>query len=455
MAADRSRLPALGPEPPLVLPEIHRWSLPANGLRVWTIEHRAVPLVTLLLTIPAGAAADPPDRPGLAALTGDLLDEGAGDRDQLALHDAIARLGGRLDTEVGPDATTITLTVLARALPDAAALLADVAARPRFEPAEFERVRERRLNRLVQLRDLPPAVADRAFAERLYADHPYGHLPLGTEASLRALTLQDVVTFHRRAYRWSRATLVAAGDADHDALYEAAARAFDGVAGELGDEARDRAAVFPAVPARRCGVVDRPRAAQSEIRMGQVTVRRNSPDYHALLVLNMILGGQFISRLNLLLREDKGYTYGVRSVLDLRRGPGPFIIQTSVETGATAPAVAAVLDEVRAIGRDRPPRDEELEAARAALTRGYPRQFETAGQVARAAAQIAVYDLPDDYFVQFVPRVHAVDRDGVVRAARTYLDAQRFVTVVVGDCERVVPDLERLGLRPAVEPGGG
>jgi zinc protease len=456
MPADRSRLPPIGPEPPLVFPAIRKTRLPASGLSVWTIEHRTVPLATIILLVPAGAAADPPDRPGLAALTADLLDEGAGERDALALHDAIARLGGRLETDVGADATTLSLTVLARYLDQALELLADIVGRPRFEAVEFSRVRERRLSRLAQLRDLPPAVAERAFAQSVYPGHPYGHLPLGTDASLAALTLEEVIAFHRRAYRLSRTTLIVAGDGASAAVVDAALRAFDSGrfrADELDDEPLPDPARLPVPPpALRVAVVDRPGAAQSEVRTGGVTATRNSPDYHALLVLNTVLGGQFVSRLNLILREQKGYTYGVRSSLDLRRGPGPFVVHTSVETGATAEAVEIVLDEVRAVGTDRPPTDEELEVARAALTRGYPRHFETAAQVARAAAQIALYDLPDDYFAQFVPCVRAVGRDEVVGAARRYLDPDRFVTVVVGDGAQVVPALERAGKTPVVEP---
>lgn len=452
MPVDRSRLPRPGPEPALVFPEVRRTRLPSSGLRVWTVEHRSVPLVTLVLVVPAGAAADPPDRPGLAALTADLLDEGAGERDALALHDAIARLGGRLETEVGPDATVLSVTVLARAVGPALDLLADIVLRPWFEAGEFERVRDERISRLIQLRDLPPAVAERAFLQLLYPGHPYGHLPLGTEAALRALTLDDVRALHRRAYVLSRATLVVAGDGEHALVAEAAARAFDRAAAGGDGVVPDPTSLEPPRSTRCTALVDRAGAAQSVLRMGLVTTSRNAPDYYTLAVLDAILGGQFVSRLNLILREQKGYTYGVRSMLDLRRGPGPFVVHTSVETAATAEAVAIVLDEVRAIGSNRPPTDEELQVARAALTRGYARQFETAAQVARAAAQMALYDLPDDYFAQFVPRVRAVDRDDVVRVARAYLDADRFLTVVVGDGERVRPALERAGLGPLIQP---
>src|SRR5262245_50616470 len=215
MAVDRSRLPALGTEPAFTFPDIRRHML-ANGLRAWTVEHHEVPVVSAMLLIPVGAAADPADRHGVAALTGDLLDEGCGDLDALALHDALARIGAQLDTEVGSDATLLAISGLERFAPRAFELLAQMAVWPRLDEREFLRVRDLRLNRLMQLRDMPPALAERAFTRLLYGAHPYGHLPIGTEESLRAATIDDVRWFHARAYDPRHATVIAAGDAPHD-----------------------------------------------------------------------------------------------------------------------------------------------------------------------------------------------------------------------------------------------
>jgi predicted Zn-dependent peptidase len=160
----------------------------------------------------------------------------------------------------------------------------------------------------------------------------------------------------------------------------------------------------------------------------------------------MILGGQFVSRINLNLRETKGFTYGARTAFDFRRGRGPFVLQASVQTDATAEAIRESLAELSAIRGPRPATQEELTLARAALTRGYPRGFETAEQVARAVAQLALYGLPDDYFSQYVARVSAVDSADVTRVAREHLDPSRLLTVVVGDREKIGASLERLDL---------
>ncbi|HEX6975749.1 MAG TPA: pitrilysin family protein, partial [Vicinamibacterales bacterium] len=256
MAVDRSRLPSLGADPAFVFPEIRRNTL-ANGLKVWTVEHRAVPLVSFLVLLPAGAAADPADRPGLAAVTSDLLDEGCGDLNAIDVHEALGRMGAHLDTEIGSDATLLTLTSLSRSATRAVSLLAQMVMDPRLEQRDFDRVRELRLNRLVQLRDMPPGLAERAFAKLLYPNHPYGHLPIGTEGSLRAMTLREVVGFHRQVYAPSRVTVIAAGDAPHEELASLVEQAFGGwlAAPELRELGDPQDLPRPPVPSGRLALV--------------------------------------------------------------------------------------------------------------------------------------------------------------------------------------------------------
>jgi zinc protease len=445
---DRSRLPLLGADALFTFPAIRKSRL-HNGLAVWTVRHRDIPVETMVLMARVGSSADPPDRPGLASLTGDMLDEGAGDLGALELSGALARIGALFDTEVGPDATFLTLTSLSRFRDRAFSLLSDIVCRPRFLPAEFDRVRNLRMNRLLQLVNVPSAVADRAFAAALYGTHPYGHLAVGTMSALEALTLDEVAAFHRLRFAPDRAVLVVVGDAAAEVVEEAAARAFGGwrdpdeIAGVEGAEA---ALGEPPPPVSRLLLVDRPGAAQSELRIGHLGVSRRTPDYHPLLLLNLVLGGQFVSRLNMNLREHKGYTYGARSWFEFRLGRGPFQIQASVQTDVTANAIREALAEVMAMRGDRPVTAAELELARATLTRGYPRNFETADQVARSVAQLALYDLPDDYFATFVPRVQAAGLEAIHEAAVRHLHPERLITLVVGDRATVEPTLGGLAL---------
>jgi predicted Zn-dependent peptidase len=193
-------------------------------------------------------------------------------------------------------------------------------------------------------------------------------------------------------------------------------------------------------------IVHRAGAAQSELRIGHVGLPRRTPDYHAALVANMILGGQFVSRINMNLREDKGYTYGVRTAFEFRRAPGPFVLSASVQSDATADALREALGEIRAIRGERPITKDELELGRASLTRGYPRNFETADQIARGTAQLALYGLPDDYFTTFVPKVMALTEQEVTAVAAKHIDPDRLLTVIVGDRDKLMPSLKALDL---------
>jgi predicted Zn-dependent peptidase len=446
MGADRSRPPGIGAEQSFKFPEIRRGTLD-NGVRVWTAEHRQVPLVSVLAVLPAGASSDPPDRPGLAAITGDMLDEGCGDRSALDVHEALGRIGAQLDIDVGHDATVVGLTTLERFVDRGLELVRDMLIRPRFEQREFDRVRDLRLNRLLQLKDMPPALADRAFTQLVYRNHPYGHLPIGSEGALRSLIIRDISSFHRKAFSPSRTTVIMVGHASHEFMAAAVQRAFGGWTEDAAEPIADPATFpTPPPPTARVALVHRSGAAQSELRIGHVGLQRRSPDYHAALVANMILGGQFVSRINMNLREDKGYTYGARTSFEFRRAPGPFVLSASVQADATADALREALGEISAIRGERPVTKEELELGRASLTRGYPRNFETADQVARGAAQLALYELPDDYFTTFVPKVQALTEQDVIDTAARHIHPDRLLTVIVGDRDKLMPSLKALDL---------
>ncbi len=441
---DRSRLPPLRAVPKFSFPAMTRSTL-ANGLGLWTAHHPQVPMVGLLLLVRIGSADDPPAGEGLAAITADMLDEGSGPRSAIDVHEDIARIGAQFDTDIGSDAMLVGLTALSRFTSRALELLAEIVVRPSLRDTDFERVRQLRLNRLIQLRDMPGVIADRVFARLLYGDAPYGHTPLGNERSLSAMTVDDIRSFHGRAILPGASTLIAVGDCDHQAVVSAAEAAFGDWRGAAGLEA---AVVSSTSLPARLNIVPRVGAPQSELRIGHVAVSRSTPDYHPLLAANMVLGGQYVSRINLNLRASKGITYGARTAFEFRRRPGPFALHVSVDKAATALAIRESIDEIAAIRADRPVSADELAVGVAALTRGYARNFETLDQIARAIAQIALFDLPDDYYSQFVPRIERVTPDEVTQAAARHLDPARLTTVIVGDPEQVGQNLGQLNLGP-------
>jgi predicted Zn-dependent peptidase len=262
------------------------------------------------------------------------------------------------------------------------------------------------------------------------------------------VTPDHVVAFHARAFQPSRAILVVCGAMSHDELRTQAEEAFGGWAASGGDGLSRSASDVepPSLPLTRLAVVPREAAAQSELRIGHLATRRVTPDYPALVVMNAVLGGQFVSRINLKLREEKAFTYGARTSFEWRRGISPFALQTSVHTASTAEAIADSVAEIAAVRGTRPPTDEEMSLAKASLTRGYPRGFETAQQVARSVALLSLYGLPDTYFEEFVPRINAVTSADVVDAAVRYLDPSRLTTLVVGDHSAISESLRGLDL---------
>ncbi len=444
--SDRFDQPRPGASMAVRFPPIARDVLP-NGLSVWSVARPSSAVVTMMLVIGRGTSDDPADRQGLASLTGDLLDEGAGDRDAIGLAEALAGLGSQLEIDVGPDATTVTITALRRLFAPSLDLLADVVVRPRLQAPDFARVRELRMNRLRQLSQSPGTIADRTYVSALFGTHPYGHGALGTTRSLEAMRLEDAQGFWSRMYAPAAATLIVGGDLSADVVLQAVDRVF---AGWTTGPPEPQGALAPVIPGDpRILLVDRPGASQAELRIGHIGPPRSTGAYHALVTLNALLGGQFISRINQSLREQKGITYGARTSFGFRRVAGTFACETSVQADGTAVAVAEILsqfEEIREPGSVLPP---ELARAKASLTRGYVRHFETEGQLVRAAAQLATYELDDRTFDRFVPLVGAISAADIHSAAAEFVRPADASVVVVGDAASGLASLEALG-RPVI-----
>jgi len=438
--------PVVGAPTPVRFPPIVREELP-NGFRVWVIEAHMVPSVTVALVVDCGTAADPPDRPGLAGVAVDMLDEGAGGRSAIELADAFGDLGCELMLDAGADVTTLSFTSITRVLPKALALLGDVVRRPDHREADFRRVIELRRHRLQQRSRSAGAVADRALMTAIFGPHPYGHGALGTTAALDAMSLDETRRFWADAFAPEAATLVVAGDV-RPAEVTAAARA---VFGDWVNPDHRPAGVPGEAPGREPAVlfVDRPGAAQSEVRVGHLGPARAVPEYHGLLVLDAVLGGQFTSRINRNLREQRGLTYGARTSFGFRRALGSFVCNASVQSDRTAEAATEILREFELVRRDRVS-DEELERARASLSRGYVRHFETAAQYVRAALQLLAYGLDDRTFDRFVPAIELVGADEVHDLARRFVRPADASVVVVGDGRQCLAPLAGLGRKVSV-----
>ncbi len=440
--SDKWTLPTPKPDPRLTLPQIQRHQL-SNGLNVVLIEHHELPLVTMNLVIKSGAASDPESRPGLASLTADMIDEGTKKRTALDISNALTDIGARVGVSVDWDATSASLTTLTRHLDRSLDIMSDVVTNPAFMDDELKRIRTSRLTTVKRQRDDANAIANIVYASILYGrTHPYGHPLIGDENSLDAMTAKDVRGFYETFYRPNNATLIVSGDVKAATILPKLESAF-----RSWQRCDIPSVEIPSAQTRAAAgiyIVDRPGSAQSVISIGQVGVARNTPDYFPLLVLNSMLGGQFASRINLNLREDKGYTYGARTSFDYRRSAGPFSASAGVQTNVTKESVAEFLKELRGIRGEIPITEKELEFSKQGIIRGFPRGFETPGQMANRLSDVILYGLPDDYFNNYIQKVSAVSLADVQRVANRYLDPSRMAIVVVGDRKIIEPGLRSL-----------
>lgn len=443
-APDRSKPPELGPPPTLHLPEIQRFQL-SNGLQVLLMEKHQVPLVQINVLIKAGTAMDPANRPGLASMTVDMLDEGAGDRNALQLADAIDYLGANLSTYADFHHSVVALHTPLSKLESALPLLADVVLRPKFPPQELERLRKQRLTTLIQWHDEPRAVAQVLLNQTLFGKkHPYGWINMGDEKSLRDMKVEELQKFHRTYFHPNNAALIVVGDVTKDSIVPKLEKYF----GEwkAASIPRIKWPAIKQVKRRQIYLVDKPGAAQSEIRIGRIGVSRQTPDYFAIRVMNTILGGSFTSRLNQNLREEHGYTYGAGSYFAFRPLPGPFVAYAAVQTAVTDKALMEFMKELQGILQ--PVTDQELERAKNYLALRFPENFQTVARIAYQLQELVLYDLPEDYFNKYVQNILAVTKAEVLRVAQKYVDPQKLAIIVVGDRKVIEPGIKVLNLGP-------
>ncbi len=443
---DRTTAPTPGPAPSLTVPAIQKQVL-SNGLPVWIMELHEVPLVQVNLVVMAGSADEHSGQYGVASLTSDMLDEGAGARSSLEIADTIDGLGAQLSTASAVDASGVRLNVPVARLAEALPVMADVALRPTFPAADLERVREERLTSLLQTRDEAASLAALAFARVVFGPgHRYGTATMGTPSTVRGFTRADLAAFHRAHYVPGKAAVLVVGDVTPASVLPLLERQFGGW--KATGAARSSLPVPPQVPARRVVIVDKPGAPQSQVRIGWVGPPRSTPDAFALDVMNTMLGGAFSSRLNANLREEHGYTYGAYSLFDMRRVAGSFSAQAGIQTDKTAAAVGEFFHEFQRIGTFEA---SELARTKNNLALGYPAEFETTTQLSRKLEDLLVYGLGDDYFDRYVGRIQAVSAKHVQQAAARHMDPGRFVVVIVGDRTRIEKEVAALGLAPAIE----
>ena len=403
-----------------------------NGLRVLAVARRNLPQVVIRLIVPAGSAADPAGFGGTASLVGSLLTEGTSELSAAAFNARVDHLGAAVEAHVGHDFADVEALLLPETLPDGLALLADAVLHPAFPASEFERVQAETLDGIAARLDDPGNLADdRAAIEVFGPAHPYGRPSWGSAESVAVVSRETLAEFHRARYRPEGSFLVACGDFDlahFRATLERVFAPWHGSAPELSLPASPRIAT----QAGAAVSVPWEDASQSEIRVAGVGVARSSPHWIPAALANYILGGSTITgRLGANLREDKGWTYGVRSAFAEGLQPAGWGVETAVDIEVGEDAVAEILGELRRIAEE-PVAEDELRRAKDALILSLPRAFETPGRVVHRLAGLEAHRLTKDYWDSLPARLESVSAEDILRVASEYFAPERVVSVRVG-----------------------
>ena len=419
----------------------------ANGLRIVVAPVTKLPLVTAMALIEAGATTEPEGKEGLAALTAQMLLEGAAEMDGAALAERFESIGASVESYADWDVTAVTLSALSERLPQALALVRDLLRAPAFPEREVSRLREERLAQLLQQLAEPRGLADEQFSRAVYEAGARYALPSdGSTVTVGTLTVEDVRAFYTARYRPAATTLVFAGNvtmADASALAESLFGDWSGEPPRDAGRARDAAQ-----PGRLLRVVAKTDAPQSEVRVGHVGLSRSAPDYFDVVVMNAVLGGLFSSRINLNLRETHGYTYGAFSAFEWRRDAGPFVVHTAVKSEVTAESVREIMTEIDRMREEEITAD-ELTLATSYLDGVFPIRYETTAAIAGALANLVIYELPDDFYDEYRQHVRAVTTEGVLRAAVSHLHPEHLRIVLVGDPAMIVGPVSEIAGMPA------
>jgi molybdopterin-binding protein len=442
--------PSLGAFPSLTFPRIERAKL-ANGIPVYFARRSEIPIVRVSVGFDAGSAADPKEQLGLQSLTMSLLDEGTTSLNSTQIAETQERLGATLTSGGTLDRSQVGLYALTANLAPSLDLLADVVRNPAFDPKEVERLRNEQLARIAASLSQPQGIANTILPAKLYGDaYPYGR-PFGgagTVATVNGLTRDDVVRFQRNWLVPDNAAIFVVGDttmAQIKPLLEA--RFGNWPANRMARPKKDFSVTVPAPAATTIFLADRPGSPQSVILAGQVlSMTGKDPSRILIDQANDVLGGAFLSRLNMDLRETKGWSYGVNSSVRGFENRVPYVISAPVQSDRTGESVQALLDDVKAFLTNKGVTPEELTRTTNGSIRELPGSFETSAAVMGGLMQIVQLGRPDDYYTTLADKYRSMTAAELDRAARSAIDIGKFSIVVVGDAAKVKPQLEKLGI---------
>lgn len=439
---DRTKPPQLPAPQKLNLPAVQQFQL-SNGLKIVLMEKHEVPLIQLNVIAKMGNVNDPENKTGLANLTMSMLTEGAAGKTSLELADAIDFLGARISSGASAHYAGVYLHTPLSKFDDALKIVSDIILRPDFPQNELDRKKKDRLTSLMQMHDQPTAIAAWAFNQILFGkEHPYGKSPIGDESSIKSFSVDDLKNFYKKYFTSNNSFVVVVGDIKKDELKSK----LETVLGswQKGD-VQEAAVKEPVQVSKRIVyLIDKPGAAQSVINIGRIGAARLTSDYNSIVVMNTLLGGSFTSRLNQNLREKHGYTYGASSRFAFRPVPGSFVAASSVQTDVTDKALVEFFNELNGIRE--PLTETDLNRAKNLVALGYPGNFQSVTQIAGQLEEMIEYNLPENYFSEYVGKLLSINGGEVNNAAKKYIVPDKMIVVVVGDKTKIEAGIKKLNL---------
>lgn len=446
MEINRSRKPQPRGKITFNLPKTEMMTLD-NGLNIIFVLKKNLPVLQFTIVSDAGSRLDPYEKKGISNLLAALIDEGAGGLDSLELSDKIESLGSSLSVFSDPDSFFISMLTLSENIDPSLDLLSKMIIKPHLHLQDFQREKRKISSRIQQLKDDPGYVATVVFEKLVFGEtNPYGLPDTGTAESLQRIELDDIKGFYETLLTANNSTMIVVGNYGKDELLKK-------LNSYLNIWHKYNPPVFEMTTSQpektRIYLIHKEDAAQSELRIGHLSKGRNSEDFYAKTVMNNILGGQFSSRININLRENKGYTYGAHSSFSYNRICGYFGVGTAVKNENTSAAVAEIINELNGIREYIT--EKELRFAKSSIIRKYPSLFETYGQIGRSLANKIIHSLPDDYFNNYIENIKKVSIQDTYEAAKNNIFPDKLTILAVGDRNLLIPQLTSLQLGEVIE----
>ncbi len=447
MSTKRSDAPQTNGTIEFHLPKLNEFVL-NNGLEVMFVKKENLPIINLNLLVNAGSKFDPSNKNGLAYLTSLLIDEGAGKYNSLELDDAIESLGSIFNISTDNDSVHLSMLTLKENIEQSIELLSLIFQAPNFLQDDFHREKKKLLSKIIQNQNEPSYIASTNFDEIIFEDTVYQNSVIGEKESVENITNNDVIGFYKKYYQANNSKLIVVGNINQNELEQALNNYFTQ---ESSDELVKLKEPEFKEQKSKFYLIHKKGAAQSEIRIGHISELRNEDDYFAKAITNSILGGQFSSRLNLNLREDKGFTYGIHSYFGYHKDAGYFEISTSVNSKDTGAAIVEIQKEINGIKSEI--FDEEIEFTKSYLVKRFPAMFETYSQISNHLSTLLKYNLSKNYFDTYIERITNCTRNGIEKTAKEKIKNDDLIYLIVGDRATVLPQLEGITDLEIVEIG--